>query len=144
MVEQATTSKIRDYIEISSKLKQLGDEVEALSEKKNALERELVEELAVGGVDNVRLDGVTVYRWSTLRSNIKSGQKEAAIEALRSLGYGDIVKEEVTVNANTLAAVIREIALDGTKVYDVDRIPPELRERLNIFEEHRLKVQGLK
>jgi hypothetical protein len=104
-------AKVRRYKELRDLQKTSEAEADAFKEEANAIEAELIEAFADAGLQNVNIDGRTVYLHRSVFAMRRPGvTAEDVIEALRADGAGDLVRD--TVNANTLSAWVRELCED--------------------------------
>ena len=112
-------AKVRRYKELRA-LQNAGEaEAKAYKDEADQLERELVEAFADAGVQNVNVDGKTVYLHRSVYAQRKPGVTTDDVkQALRDAGVGELVTE--TVNSNTLSAYVRELTEDD----DAPGLPP--------------------
>ena len=136
MIDQETTIEMmRKLVAIDEELASHEDTVASLKAARTALEAELFDRMVDEGVQHVSVDGRTVYRSTTIRGSIKADSKVQAVEALRELNLGDLIKSEPTVHPATMAAKIREwMEHDG-------RVPEIIEPYLSIFEAHSVRVR---
>ena len=99
--------------EMAYRLKTLQEQKKNLEAQSKALGAEIAEldELLSDAMSEAELDrfsriGSTFYLKSRLFASPASGRKDEMMQALKDNGYGSLVVE--TVNANTLAAFIKE------------------------------------
>lgn len=89
------------------------DDLEStLKAKKQALadaERELMEDMALNGVTQVQMDGYTIYVRSFRHVSLKSEFHDKAVQMLKELGMGAIVRE--TVNPQTFKATVSDLII---------------------------------
>ncbi len=86
--------------------KELESQTKALSAEIEMLDAQLTDAMAEAEVERFARNGSTFYLKTRLFASPAMGRKDEMILALKSNGYGSIVTE--TVNANTLAAFIKE------------------------------------
>jgi hypothetical protein len=131
------------FVDLDTKIKEMDAELKELKRERETLEDPLVEGLIEAGIQNMNVNGKTVYIRTQLWASAKdivddSGEVVAkdwtsALEAVRSTGHGDLV--ETRINSQRLSALVRE--LDETE----DGIPEILRDNLNISEQIKLVVR---
>lgn len=103
--------KLRRYKELREAQATSEAEAKAIKEEANALEAELVDEFAEAGVQNINVDGKTIYLHRSVFAQRCAGVTAEDVKAaLIAAGASDLVTE--TVNANTLSAWVRELTED--------------------------------
>lgn len=103
--------KLRRYKELREAQASSEAEAKAIKDEANALEAELVDEFAEAGVQNINVDGKTIYLHRSVYAQRCAGVTAEDVKAaLIAAGAGDLVTE--TVNANTLSAWVRELTED--------------------------------
>ncbi len=113
--------RIREYIRLRRTQREREAESAAVKEEADAIEQVLLEEFAVDGVQNMNVDGTTVYLqrmlWAQVDNAYDSGQ---VIERLRDAGLDHFVREGYSTQ--TLSSWLRDLereeeplpqALDG-------------------------------
>ena len=100
------TDKLRKYVTLTAQKRELMAELDELRECMDVLEAELVEAFADEGIQNVNLDGHTVYLQSQLWAGPVEGDYERACDALDACGLSEFVGRRF--NSNTLSAWVRE------------------------------------
>lgn len=100
--------KVKRYRDLREAQKRSKAESEGLREEADRLEQELLEDFVEEGVQNVRVDGSTVF----LHRQIWAGKEEgvetpAVVSALKTAGLGHLVGENY--NGQTLAAYLRDL-----------------------------------
>lgn len=129
--------KIRRYREIYDAEKAADAEADALKEERIELEKELVAMFAENGLQNLNVDGRTVFLHRTVFAQRKPGATaEDVVAALVADGAGDLVKRNV--NANTLSAWVRELTEDD----DAEGLPPHVAEVLEPGERFSVRVNA--
>lgn len=87
----------------------------------------LMEEMGENGIQNMRIDGLTIYMKTNFYCNKKANKdgvtQQVICDALRKLGFGQIVSEEYASSA--LKAKVKEWVESNVE------IPPELAELIN-------------
>lgn len=104
---QIDMALVRRYRELREAADVAEAEKKAYKEEADKLEQQLVEMYSDAGLQNLSVDGKTVYlHRSTFAQRLPGVDAEMVEEALREAGAGDLIK--TTVNANTLGAYVRE------------------------------------
>jgi hypothetical protein len=104
-------AKVRRYKELRGLQQQGEAEAKAFKEEADKLEAELIDAFAEAGVQNINVDGKTVYLHRSVYARRCEGVTADDVKAaLRAAGAGELVTE--TVNANTLSAYVREFTED--------------------------------
>ena len=86
--------------------KDLEAQAKALGAEIAELDEQLSDAMTEAELDRFSRNGSTFYLKSRLFASPASGRKDEMMQALKENGYGSLVVE--TVNANTLAAFIKE------------------------------------
>jgi predicted AAA+ superfamily ATPase len=114
---------LAEISEIDAKVKSLNDEIDALKDRRDHLERIAVEEMTNGRLDGVKAAGRSWrIEWSHSFS-APEARKEAVMEAARSAGLLDKVtqvntarlKAELTERAKSAGRDARSLYSDGTE-----------------------------
>lgn len=114
-------AKLRRYRELREAQGISEAEVKAFKEEATKLEAELVDMFTDAGMQNINLDGKTIYLHRSVYAQRLPGKTlEDVKAALIAAGAGDLVTE--TVNANTLSAWVRELTEDD----DAPGLPDEV------------------
>lgn len=112
-------------------------EAKAYKDEANAIEAQLVEMFTDAGMQNISVDGKTIYlHRSTFAQRAEGVDSEDVKAALRAAGAGDLVT--TTVNANTLNAYVREL-LDGD---DAPGLPEPLVDVLELGERFSVRINA--
>lgn len=128
--------KIRTYQRLRAEEDRLTAEGKAMKEEADRLEQELVEMFSEAGLQNLNVDGKTVYLGRKTFAQWKSGMDpEEKRAALRAAGHDELISE--TINANTLAAFVRELVDEGGP-----GMPPELADLLELGESYRIGINA--
>ena len=115
------TALLMEFVEKTIKRKALEAEAKALGVDLARIEPILREEFAADGMQRATMQGHTIYLHRSIVANVAAGCMQLVCEALPKIGGADLVKE--TVNAQTLAAFVREMKRD---LDDLPILPPEL------------------
>lgn len=109
-------SRLQRFVELELQRRRLEEDLKANREEAGPLERELLQEFAADGVQNLRINGVLVYVQRELWAGIVRDDPERdratpeelarAVEALKDAGLDDYVKE--TFNTQSVSAYVRE------------------------------------
>jgi hypothetical protein len=107
--------KVREYTKLRDRQRELGaahDEVKAAAD---LLEQELLDEFAQQGVDNIRVDGHTVYLHRQTWASPSTGHDSTdVVAALKAAGLDHMVAERY--NSNTLSAYVRELVREDAEL----------------------------
>lgn len=128
--------KVKLYRDLKAEAKRLGAEADGVKEEAAKLERELLEVFADEGVQNVKVDGSTVYLHRALWAQKEAGvTTEDVVEGLKEAGLHDFVAEGF--NTNTLSGYLRD--LDRAD----EAMPPALVGKVKAAEVFSIRCQGL-
>lgn len=129
-------TKVKRYRDLKAEAKRLEAELDGVKKAATALEEELVEAFTDEGVQNMRVDGNTVYLERTLWAQREKGvTPEEVVAALRAAGLDALVGEGV--NMNTLSSHLRELDEHDTP------LPDALVGKVKAAEVFKVKVRGL-
>lgn len=129
--------RLRNYISLSDEIKEMEATVKDLKEQKDKAQEILLDEFGADGVQNLKIDGRTMYVNRSLKPSVSPGGQPALCAAFKSLGLGDMVKE--SVNFQTLGGWMRnDIERD---VDDMPILPPEVQEIVSVFEDFSIRVR---
>ena len=122
---------VGEYARLTEQRRKLEAEVKRLAADLIAREEVLVEEFAKAGIQNVKTTaGQTVYLNREIFAKLVGDHVEA-LDAFRTAGLGDFVKE--TVNAQTLRAYVREMD---------EELPEGLQPYIDITEVFRMRMRS--
>lgn len=128
---------VRRYKRIRELQAAADTEAKTLKTEADALEAQLVDLFVEHGMQNLSLDGKTVYLHRSTFAQRKAGATaEDVKDALRAAGQGDLVTE--TVNAQTLSAYVRDI-LDSD---EGGQLPDPLDEVLELGERYSIRINA--
>jgi hypothetical protein len=128
--------KLRDYQRLRDLQKSSEAEAEAYKSAANAIEAELIEQFGEAGMQNINIDGRTIYlHRSTFAQRAAGVDAEDVKAALRAAGATDLITE--TVNHQTLSAYVRELLDD-----DGPGLPPALDGVLELGERYSIRVRA--
>ena len=122
---------VAEYAQKTEARRKLDSESKRLATEIAALDEKLVEQFAQAGIQNIKTKtGQTVYLNREVFAKLV-GDHEEALDAFRTAGLGDFVKE--SVNSQTLRAYVREM----------DEVLPEgLRPYIDITEVFRMRMRS--
>lgn len=141
-MEQATTYSADSYslLVLADRLRRLREEKEQAEEALKRLEQRIreAEQLMVAQMLEEEMPsfsrgGKTFYLYTRTYASPVAGRREELHRWLKEHGYESLVYE--TVNANSLSACIREM------LEEANELPPDLKELVNVYEEHRIGIQ---
>lgn len=128
-------AKVRRYRELRAAQSASEAEGKAMKEEADKLEAELVEMFAEAGLQNLNVDGKTIYLHRSTYAQWQAGlEQDDKLELLRRAGAGDLIKD--TVNAQTLNAYVRELV----DVDDAPGLPEPLRDVLELGERFAVRI----
>lgn len=123
--------RFQQWVELQERRRALKAELDTVEEEAKTLETKIVDEMTQVGIQHFSLEKWTVYI-STLRSaSIRDGDKQRAVEALRSLGLEDMV----TANYQSVSAWVREHLNAGQP------LPPAFEAAFVVNETHKLAMR---
>lgn len=130
-------AKLRRYLELRGEQAIAEAEGKAIKDEANLLEGELVEAFSEAQMQNVNLDGKTVYLHRSTFAQRKAGVETEDLKAgLRAAGADDLITE--TVNAQTLSAYVRELTEDD----DAPGLPEPLVDLLELGERYAIRIKA--
>lgn len=125
------------FVALTKRERELQAQLDEIGKEKDAVGRLLVDDWTERCIQNMTVDGMRISLREDFYANKKADKdgvsKESVVAALEAVGLGDIVRPDYA--PGTLKARVREFALtevDGNEVYDLERIPEELRAVLNV------------
>ena len=122
---------VSEYAALTEERRKLEAEVKRMAADLAAREEVLLEEYAQYGIQNIKTTaGQTVYLNREIFAKLV-GDHEEALDAFRTAGLGDFVKE--TVNAQTLRAYVREMD---------EELPEGLQPYIDITEVFRMRMRS--
>lgn len=130
----SVVAQMRRLIELRQQVEMADEHLSRLRTQASELEAQLFDRMVDEGIQRVNVDGRTIYRHTAIRASIKADSRPQALEALRELGLGVLIKSEPTVHSATIAAKVREwIETDG-------KVPAEIEPFLSVHEAHSVRV----
>ena len=122
---------VGEYARLTEQRRKLEAEVKRLATDLAGREEVLVEEFAKAGIQNIKTTaGQTVYLNREIFAKMVGDHVEA-LDAFRTAGHGDFVKE--TVNAQTLRAYVRQMD---------EELPEGLQPYIDITEVFRMRMRS--
>jgi len=112
--------------ERKNKKKQLEKELKELKAEIEQIEQELVDIMLQEEMQNFTRSGQMFYLQTRTYASAVAEKKQELFIWLKENGYGDLVYE--TINANSLAAFIREL------LEEEEELPKDLRDLVNVYE----------
>jgi hypothetical protein len=98
--------KLKRFAELSRKAKVIKADADAVNDEMKQLESIILMAFEREGVQNMKVDGMTLYLHSQVWASAKDGDKDGAMQALKANGLGHFVQE--SFNTQTLSAWVRE------------------------------------
>jgi hypothetical protein len=116
----------KELLKFNKAIKDTEEIVQYLKEKRDNIEKRLINEMVDDEVSNLSIDGQKIYLATRISVSPKSGRKDALFAALTDNGYADIIKP--TINANTLTATVRELM-----EHNDNQIPEWLADKVSLY-----------
>jgi DNA-binding ferritin-like protein len=102
-----TADLVNEYIDLEDQRKGKEGEIDKIKERLAELEPQIMERFENAGMQSMKSkQGTVIYIRRDLWAGAKEGADVLLLEALKSVGLGDMVKEKV--NTQTLSAYVRE------------------------------------
>lgn len=127
--------------ELADRLKMLRDakkdaemRVKELNTEIEEVDYELSEMMAISETQNFTRSGTMFCLTTTTRASAAAGKKDELYDALKQIGFGDLVYE--TVNSNSLSAFVREQIAEND-----NRLPDWLDGLVNVFDKTTVGVR---
>lgn len=128
---------VRRYKELRDLEAASSAEGKTFKEEADRIEARLVEQYSEAGVQNLSIDGKTVYLNRTTFAQWEPGlDPEEKRAALRAAGVPELVTE--TVNSQTLSAWVRELCDDD----DAPGLPEPIKDLLQLGEKFNIRIQA--
>lgn len=144
--EMETLSLSRQFVIMARHKAELDASLKQLKARMATLQAVILSRFERDRVQNMNVDGVTLYVHSQLWAGAKD-HRDATIQALKQCGYQDLVHE--AFNAQTLSAIMREKReefeaaekrpLSAEEV--LDRLPSELADTVRLSEVTELRAR---
>lgn len=112
------TERLRTWVALSERKARLKVELDNVQARLKEMEPELINAFADEGIQNVNLDGHTVYLQAQIWASPVDGDYERACDALVAAGLGEFVGRRF--NTNTLSSWVREHVRDEGGNYPDD------------------------
>lgn len=126
--------RVREYIRLRREQKQREAAAAAVKEEADLLEQTLLEDFATDSVQNMSIDGTTVYLSRQLWARVQDGvDKQQVIDGLRETGLGHFVTE--SFNTLTLSSWVRDLERED------EELPDELKDLITTTEKFALKTR---
>lgn len=127
------TADLKTYARLRRQQEASDAEAKAIKEQADALEAKLIEAFAEEGIQNVKVDGQTIYLRRDLFAQKRPGTEASDLEgALVKAGLDHFIK--ASVNMQSLSAYLRD--LDKTET----ELPDELAVVIQPFERFSVRV----
>jgi len=118
---------LKKYAELTKEKTRLNAELNKVKQEMKEIEEEVLEYFAENGIDNIKVNGLTLYPKSQVWASAKTDEE---LKVLIENGHADLVEEKV--NTHSLSALVREM-LEQTEQKTLEELP-EWTEILNISE----------
>jgi len=133
--------KLKRYVALIEQKRSLEEELTATKEAMAELDEYIMENMLESGTQKITMDGYTVYIQRMLWASGANGQ-DALNQAIIGEGYAELV--EPRVNANRLAALVREYDADPTCLHDehgLPILPGDLKDAIKISEQFKVRAR---
>lgn len=127
------TERLHRFTELETLRRKLQEELRAVEAESQAIETELMAEFERSGIQNMKVNGLTVYLHRQVWANARNGDYEGACTALLEAGLPELVERRF--NTNRLSAWVRERTKEG------EELPETLKQSLEISERFSLRTR---
>lgn len=129
-----TIALVREYARLRARQGKHKTEMDAAKELADEIERQLLDEFAQSGVDQMRVEEGTVYLHRMTFAHAAEGHDRTdVVEAMKQVGLEHMVSEGY--NANTLSAYVRDL------IKAEQPLPPALDEVVQTTDKFSLRVR---
>jgi hypothetical protein len=104
---EGTTTLVRRWLALRDEKDAMEDQLKEIKEDLATLAEQVLQSFTQDGTSRVSVDGMTVHVISDLKISAKGGDYDRAVQVLRDVGLGGIVREQFS--PQTLKAVVKEI-----------------------------------
>jgi hypothetical protein len=125
----------RYYLELKNKKALIEAELDDIKTNMEALSVRINDELVDNGIDNIKLDGYTIYPKLQLYASAQLTPENKPLFVEH--GLGDMIKE--TINGNSMSAYVREFMKDSQMT--IDQLPEWLRDNVSMTEKITIGVR---
>lgn len=125
-----------ELAELKDRKKELDDELKAVNARIAEVEEQLASKMVEEEIQSFQRSGKTFYVTTKVFASAVPERRIELFAWFKDNGFGDMVQE--TVNANTLAAWVRE------RLADSDQLPEGLDELINVYEKTTVGVRKAK
>ena len=126
--------KLKAYVGLEKRRRVLEAELAVVKKQAGDLEPSLREQFAVSGVQNMKMDGLTVSIRKSVYPKYREGcGRGDVIEALKLDGLADLLKEDYSTS--TFTALVRDIESSGGP------LPENLARVIEVSEQYELRTQ---
>jgi len=144
--------KIDLFIELKKQQQVARLELDMIEDRQRFVEMYLAEEFSLRGIQNIKMrDGITLYQQLDTKVSVISDKKEEARLVAKELG----IEELLVLQPMSLKSYVKELLSDedgpSFPEYDEEgnelphtKIPKKLLSILNIHEEMRVRIRGVK
>jgi len=101
------TSLLTQFCDLETQKRALEVRLAQVKERQEALEAPILEHFSANGIQNVQVNGFTLYIHRQWWARPRDGDQAAACAALRAVELHDLVRE--TCNAAQVSAYVREL-----------------------------------
>ena len=126
--------RVREYIRLRRAQKDRQAEADSAKEEADLIEQQLLEEFAEDGVQNMSVDGNTIYLQRQLWAQVDNAySKEEVIDRLRQSGLDHFVRDNYSTQ--TISSWLRELEAEE------ESLPPALEGVIRGVEKFQLRVR---
>jgi hypothetical protein len=126
--------RLKEFVALEKRRRVLEAELAVVKKQAGDLEPVLREQFAVSGVQNMKMDGLTVSVRRSVYPKYREGfGRSDVIEALRLDGLADLLKEDYSTS--TFTALVRDIESSGGP------LPENLARVVEVSEQYELRTQ---
>jgi len=127
-----TQDLLREFVQLEKDRRVAEETLKGIKERLDTMQEPLQEYFLSQGIQNQRVDGVTVYMHTQAKVRPKDG-KDKVIEALRATGHDELVRTEY--HWTQLNALVKHYAEDGAD------LPPELEAAIEVVDEVSIRTR---
>ncbi len=130
--QQSMVALLQEFVNMDKQKRELDTDLKQIKKRLEELEPVLLDQLAQAGIQNMKIDGVTVYILRQLWAQALASNEEIC-EALRAAGLQDYVKEGY--NSQSISAYFRELEKQD------EPLPSELAGKIGTTEKFSLRTR---
>ena len=113
---------------------EIQDELKEAKRVMGELEAQVLENFTESGTQQYKhADGTVIYLQRNMFPKVKDNDYDRAIEALKKLGHGDLVRYKFDIR--NVRSLVKEITDEGSE------IPPEITEAFDFYEDFEIRMR---